>query len=341
MRLPFFIISCFWIHLSAAQTLGGQAAFNFLSFPATARLTALGAVNVSETANDIGLAFNNPALLRSFMHWQLNTTVTTMPGSIKAYHAALGIEAPAIETRFGWGLHYLDYGSIPQTDAGGNILGQFRPQDWVMQVMAGRKYLEKWHYGLTLKFIHSNYGGYTASGLAADVGVQYLDTAAGLSVSLLARNMGTQLKSYVPGNPQDMPFDLQLGVTKRLRNAPFSFSLTTHHLHRLDIRYPDQGTANNSSKFSIDNLMRHAVLATTVYLGDKVEITAGYNYLRRKELRIGDGGNGLTGFSIGGVLLLRRFQVQYARSQYLSNKGYNQFGINLALDQLGGLGRSR
>nr|MBP7558015.1 hypothetical protein [Chitinophagaceae bacterium] len=169
-----------------------------------------------------------------------------------------------------------------------------------------------------------------------DVGVQYLDTAAGLSASLLARNMGTQLKQYVPGQPEDIPFDLQIGISKRLREAPFSFSLTAHHLHQFDIGYREQATR---SRFSADQLLPHFVLATTAYLGDKVELTAGYNYLRRRELRIGEGGNGLTGFSLGAVLLLRKLQIQYARSQYLNNKSYNQFGINLALDQLTGLGR--
>ncbi|MFT3677242.1 MAG: type IX secretion system protein PorQ [Chitinophagaceae bacterium] len=336
MRFFFIILFCGWVLSLQAQTLGGQAAFTFLQMPATPRLTALGGINVSDPANDIGLAFNNPALLQPSLHWQLNTVVTAIAADVKSYHASLGLYAPKIATSFGWGLHYIDYGSVPQTDAAGNVMGRFMPRDWVMQVMASRQYLEKWHYGITLKYIQSAYGSYRSNGIAADVGVQYRDTAAGLSVSLLAKNMGTQLRQYVPGQPEDIPFDLQAGISKRLRQAPFSFSLTAHHLHQFDIGYQDRATR---SRFSIDQLLRHFVLATTVYLGDRVELTAGYNYLRRKELRIGEGGNGLTGFSLGAVLLLRKLQVQYARSQYLNNKAYNQFGINLALDQLTGLGK--
>ncbi|MBN8863420.1 MAG: type IX secretion system protein PorQ [Sphingobacteriales bacterium] len=336
MRFLFIILFCGCLPALQAQTLGGQAAFTFLNMPATPRLSALGGINVSDPANDIGLAFNNPALLRPSMHWQLNTVVTAIAADVKSYHAGLGIYAPKLATSFGWGLHYIDYGSIPQTDASGNVMGRFMPRDWVMQIMASRQYLEKWHYGVTLKFIQSSYGSYQSNGIAVDVGVQYRDTAVGLSASLLAKNMGTQLKQYVSGQPEDIPFDLQIGISKRLREAPFSFSLTAHHLHQFDIGYREQAAG---SRFSADQLLRHFVLATTVYLGDKVELTAGYNYLRRRELRIGEGGNGLTGFSLGAVLLLRKLQVQYARSQYLNNKAYNQFGINLALDQLAGLGR--
>jgi hypothetical protein len=46
-----------------AQTLGGSSVFNFLKLPHTPQLTALGGINVSHPSNDIGLAFNNPALV--------------------------------------------------------------------------------------------------------------------------------------------------------------------------------------------------------------------------------------------------------------------------------------
>ena len=116
--------------------------------------------------------------------------------------------------------------------------------------------------------------------------------------------------------------------------------MTAHHLHRFDLRYndaaynADNDLANDSTKkFIIDKLFGHFVFATTIYLGDKVELQAGYNYLRRKELNIGESGNGLNGFSIGAGVHLNRFSVRYARSHYQNNSGYNQFGLNLALKQ--------
>ncbi|RYZ33122.1 MAG: type IX secretion system protein PorQ, partial [Sphingobacteriales bacterium] len=320
-----------------AQSLGGNSVFNFLKLPNTPQLSALGGVNVSSVSNDVGLAFNNPALLDQAMHTQVNAAFNSFYDGITAYHLSLGYHSPKLNTTFSWGLNYLSYGDVLQTDASGNLLGNFRPTDWVMQVSAARRYLERWHYGMTMKFIHSGYGQYRSNGIAADVGVLYKDTSNGFSASVLAKNMGTQLKKYAGTDAADLPFDLQIGMTKRLQNSPFGFSVTAHHIHQFDLIYNDT-TFNNTNGFGnsnsgLDKFFRHFVVAANIYLGDNVELAMGYNYLRRKELSIGSTGNGLTGFSMGLSLLLNKLQVRYARSQYQNNTAYNQFGLNISLNQ--------
>ena len=329
-----------------AQTLGGSSVFNFLNLPNTPQLTALGGVNVSQPSNDVGLAFNNPALLRPAMHTQMNAVFNNFYAGIKAYHLSLGYHHPGLNTSFSWGLNYLNYGNIPQTDPSGNILGRFRPADWVMQVSASRHYLEKWNYGATLKFINSSYGQYHSNGIAMDVGLSYTDSGKQFSVSVLAKNMGFQLKKYDGTDPDDLPFDLQLGLTKRLENAPFSFSFTAHHLHLFNIRYQDTvfnntiGFENGSSGAAFpDKLFRHFVFATTIHAGDKIEGIIAYNHLRRKELNIGAAGNGLNGFSLGLGVLLEKLQLRYARAYFQNNTAYNQVGLNMQLNKYFGLGR--
>jgi hypothetical protein len=113
--------------------------------------------------------------------------------------------------------------------------------------MASRKYHERFQYGLTMKYINSNYGQYRSSGLAFDVGLSYYDTANQLQVSVAVKNMGTQLNTYDGSNrKEELPFDLQAGITKRLANAPFQFSLTAHHLQKFNTYYND--TAFNASE---------------------------------------------------------------------------------------------
>ena len=314
--------------------------------PIHQQLSGLGGVNVSHISNDVGLAFNNPALLRPEMHTQLNTVFNGFYDGITAYHLSFGFHSDKLNTNFLWGLNYINYGGIQQTDASGNIYGEFKPTDWVMQVAASRSYLEKWNYGATLKFINSNYGQYKSNGIAVDVGILYRDSVKLFSASLLAKNMGFQLRKYDGTDPGDLPFDLEVGVSKKLENAPLGFSFTAHHLHQFDISYNDNtfndenGFVNGSnSKFTFDKLFRHFVVAANVYLGDKVEVDVGYNYLKRKELNIGNSGNGLTGFSLGVSLLLNKLQIRYARSHYQNNIGYNQFGLNMELNQYFGLGK--
>lgn len=344
MKSYLFIIVILFCNLSQAQTLGGNSVFNFLKLTNTPQLTALGGVNVSQPSNDVGLAFNNPALLKSTMHTEMNAVFNSFYSNIKVYHLSLGYRNEKLNTNFCWGLNYLNYGNVPETDASGNIFGKFRATDWVMQLSASRSYASMWNYGATVKFISSSYGQYHSNGLALDVGVLFHDTANFFSASILAKNMGAQLKKYPGTEADDLPFDLQIGVTKRLAKAPFSFSLTAQHLHRFNISYDDT-LFNNDNGFSnrdehlTGKLFDHFVLASTLYIGDHVETIVGYNFLRRRELNIGNEGNGLNGFSLGVGVLFGKLQLRYARAYYQNGSAYNQLGLNLKLNEYFGLGR--
>jgi hypothetical protein len=346
VRLQFFILLVFVSPLTEGQTLGGSAVFSFLNLPNTPQLTGLGGVNVSQVSQDVGMAFYNPALLDKGMHAQLNAVFNNFYAGITAYHLSAAYHSEPLHTNFLWGVQYLNYGDIDQTDAGGALLGSFRPTDWTTQFSASRRYLQHWTYGMSLRFISSNYGQYRSSGLAADVGVLYHDSAQLFSASVLAKNMGWQLKSY-GGAAEDLPFDLVAGVTQRLAHAPFGFSITADHLHQFDIRYNDTlfnsagqpESGNSNGQFTFDKLFRHIVIATQVYVGDHLEFTVGYNHLRRQELNIGQAGNGLNGFSLEAGALFSKLQIRYARAYYQNNTAYNQFGLNLSLNKYFGLGK--
>lgn len=347
MWLRTIIPALFLCSVINAQTLGGSSVFNFLKLPNTPQLTGLGGINISQTSNDVGMAFNNPALLVSTMHTQMNAVFNSFYADIKTYHLSLAYHSEQLNTNFLWGLHYFNYGDIQQTDAAGNILGSFRPTDWAMQISASRHYLEKWNYGFTIKFINSNYGIYRSNGLAADAGILYNDTTHLFSASVLAKNMGFQLKKYDDGSPEDLPFDLEIGMTKRLAHAPFGFSITAYQIHQFDIRYNDTtfnndntfGSNDADKKFVFDKIFRHFVIASQIYIGDHIEVSLGYNHLRRQELNINDAGNGLNGFSIEVGALFNKIQIRYARAYYQNNTAYDQLGLNLQLNKYFGLGK--
>jgi hypothetical protein len=340
MRLVLLILLIgFFLLPAQSQTLGGNSVYNFLKLSNTPQLTGLGGINISNQSADIGLAFNNPALLQDEMHSQASFVFNSFYAGIKNYHLMTGYHHEKWATNFAFGINYFSYGNIPETDLTGNILGSFRPVDYVIQVSASRRYQERWHYGATLKFIHSGYGNYTSSGLALDMGLTYTDTANLLQVSLVLKNMGAQLSSYTGSAAGDLPFDMQMGISKKLARAPLQFSVTAHSLHRFDIRYNDTAFNNengidlnpNGKKYIFDKLFRHIVVAAQLFIGDKVEISTAYNHLRRKELNIGQSANGLNGFSLGLGVLLKKIQLRYARSYYQNNSGYNQFGLNIRL----------
>jgi len=325
--------------LAKGQTLGGVAAYNFMRLPATPLLTAAGGVNVSYETDDAGLAANNPALLHLRLHGQLALGFNAFLAGIRQYSASGAFHHERSSTSFGGQINFLHYGQIEETDASGNIMGSFRPVDFVVQASAARNYRERWQYGLTVKWIHSSYQQYGSSAIAFDAGVLYRDSANGFTASLLAKNMGFQLASYA-GEPQDLPFDLQAGFTKRLSKSPFGFSVTAQHLHRFDISYRDT-VFNNENDITGGNgffskLMNHFTVAAHIYVGSHLEGTIGYNHLRRNELSMGDSGNGLSGFAAGLRVKYEKLQVQLAHTTYQRGISHTQLGLNLQLARMFG-----
>jgi len=328
--------------ISNAQTIGGSSAYNFLKLPSTPLLTAAGGVNTSYITNEVGLSANNPALFNADLHSQLNLSFNSFLSGIKTYSLTGAYQYDRLNTSLGGHIYFVDYGSIPFTDAAGNVNGSFHPVDYMVQVSAARKYLDKWNYGGSLKFINSNYQLYKSSALALDFGILYSDSSNHFSASILAKNMGFQLKTYA-AESEDLPFDFEIGITKRLEKAPLGFSVTAQHLHQFNILYNDAGfnTENNFSSGNnfFNKVLNHFVMASHIYLGNNLEATLGYNHLRRQELNIGSSGNGLNGFSMGVRIKFSKLQLLYARSNYQRNISYNQLGLTLTLNEFSGLGK--
>lgn len=319
----------------SAQTLGGSSLFNFLKSPATPQLSALGGIHISSSGNDVGMAFNNPSLLRENMNGQVNLAFSSFAG-IKQLQTFGSWYHQSSETSFGAGLNYFSYGSLNSTDDAGNILGEFKPRDMVLQVAAARQYSDRIHYGATLKFIQSNYGIYRSNAIAFDAGIHYADST-GWQLSLVLKNMGAQLKAYAGTEKDDLPFDIQFGVSRQLNKAPIRLSLTAHHLQRFDMLYNDtafnnQNGIENSDSF-LDKSLNHLVVGVQIFPSKNLELSAGYNFLRRSELRITNGSNGLAGFSVGAGLLFKKFNLRYARSMFQKSIASNQLGLNLLLSE--------
>lgn len=317
-----------------AQTLGGNAVFNFLNQPISAKQAALGGINASSIGKDLGMAFYNPALLRDEMHGGLSAGFYSFAQGLQQYGFNTAFHASKYKSNFSIGLQYLDYGSITQTDASGNILGNFQPKDYVIQLGFSKQYHEHWWYGMNAKFIGSNYGQYQSNGIGFDVGLAYHDVESALQATVLVKNMGAQLKTYDGLQPkEELPFDLQIGITKRLEKAPFQFSITAHHLHQWNILYSDtsfnqiEGNNLNRGNSGTQKLLSHLVFSTEVFLSEKFQVNAGLNLLRRQSLNAYNLTNGLNGFTLGFGLLLDKLHVHYATGFYQQNL-FHQVSLN-------------
>lgn len=314
-----------------SQTLGGSSTYNFLKMQWVPQASALGGRNVSMFNNDVGLFNDNPSLLRYYHHGNIAANFASIAPTINGLFGAGAYHHENWNTTFGLGIAHLQYGNEIQTDAAGNIMGNFTAYDQMISFAASRSYGERWFYGASVKFINSRYGAYTSMGIASDIGINYYDEESMIQAGFVAKNMGVQIKTYA-NHPEDLPFDLLLGVTKQLEKAPIRFSLTAQRLHQFNLIYNDESfntdSYGNSVKIGFGTkLMSHLIAGADFLIGEKVVVSAGYNFLRRKELMIRNLANGLTGFGYGIKLNLKGLQFQYARTHYQST--YSQHQVSL------------
>jgi hypothetical protein len=205
-------------------------------------------------------------------------------------------------------------------------LGDFSAYDMALVVGWGRILHPGFSIGSNLKFIYSDMYKTNSSGVAIDVAGTYFNDKTHFCVTLAARNAGRQLNPYTTGDVQPLPFDLQLGVSKRLLHVPLRISVLAHHLQKWDIRYdnpadvsvdPLTGLPVEERKLSAfsDKLMRHFVIGAELAPSKSFSLRVGYNYQRRKELAV-DTRLSTVGISWGFGLRIKKLYFSYARSAY-------------------------
>ena len=77
------LVSGFILQANAQQAAGGKAVFNFLNLQPSARATALGGWATGHRDVDLGLAWQNPALLDSLFNNQLSISFSNHFSDIK------------------------------------------------------------------------------------------------------------------------------------------------------------------------------------------------------------------------------------------------------------------
>jgi hypothetical protein len=334
---------------SDAQVIGGSRVFEFLRLSASPHISALGGMVVANPSPDLMMGYGNPALLRPEFHSTLGLNHNIYYAGSQFSNFLYAHHVDEWNTTLGVGVQFLNYGKFTYTDGLGNIYGEGQASDYAIHLIASKSYKERWRYGAAIKFAQAQYTNGKSSALAADIGVVYADTNNKWYVGGAFKNAGYQIKRFDPSiDRQPLPFDLQIGVTKKFKKAPFSIMVLAHHLYTWDIRYDNPTDANNTSllfgdenkkekNYFADKLFRHFVFAADVQLGKRLELSVGYNHLRRSELAL-DEKKGASGFSFGAGLYLNKFVIHYARSYYHIVGPFNEIGINIKLNQLIGLG---
>ena len=196
---------------------------------------------------------------------------------------------------------YVDYGKMKQTTAENVQIGEFSAKDIVLSGYFSYMLSDLWSGGIAAKLLTSYIGGYNSLAMGIDVGINYYNPDKGWSASLVAKNMGGQLKAY-DDNYESMPLDVQLGVSKQLIHTPLRFHATLVDLNHLNYK-----------------LIHHLVTGIDILFSDQVWVGAGYNFRRANEMSItsiDEESNHGAGFSCGAGINLHRFKINLAYGKY-------------------------
>lgn len=318
-KTPAFIL-CILLSfaLNVQAQIGGQRGFTFLELPASAKQAALGGVNVTAGGHDVNMVSANPGLLNAEMDNQLSLSYVGYLADIRQSNLAYAFNT----TKYGrWAasINYLNYGDFVQRDATGAVEGTFNVNDYTLGITHARQ-VDAFTMGATAKVAVSSMAGNKAVGILGDAGVAFKHPEKDFTVGLAFKNVGYQVKPFDEGERQPMPWDAQLGVSYKPEHMPIRLSVTAHRLYQFDIVYLDpnasgqldeNGNEVKEEKKLGDKIARHFVAGAEFVFSKNFNLRAGYNHLRRKELRLDNGGGG-AGFSMGAMLRVRSFELNYS-----------------------------
>ena len=329
-------IGLIFISTFGYSQIGGSRSFSFLQLPSSAKITALGGYTSIANDADLSSITQNPSLLNQRMDntWSLN--ICNYFQDIQYGYIGTAYNVKDIGM-FAIGLNYINYGTFVLRDDIGNELGTFKANENTFNVSYSRAF-RKFKYGVSSKFLFSSLESYRSSGVALDLGGSYTDSASGLGLSFSLLNVGSQVKTFA-GNTESIPFEARFAVSKKLKHAPFRFTLTLHDLQKFDLTYEDAFNSSNQIDLSTglpikkeytiaDKLMRHVSLGTELLFSENFNIRVGYNHQLRKELSIEER-PGTVGFSWGFGIRVKKINFSYGSAKYHLAGNTNMFSLSV------------
>lgn len=284
----------------AAKAQDSRTGYNFLRLPVSAHAAALGGDNISIIEDDESMIFNNPALLSSVSDKTINLNyMNYMSGANTASAAFSRIikERASVAAS----AQFIDYGKMKEMDENNVQTGEFSAKDISIAGYFSYMLTERIAGGITAKFVTSYIGDYNSIAMGIDLGLNYYDPEKEWSVSLVAKNLGGQMKAY-DDQYDRMPIDVQLGASKRFAHMPFRLSATLVDLNHLDYKF-----------------INHLVMGADIIISPTIWVGVGYNFRRANEMKIteadGSSSHGAC-LSFGAGINLERFKLNLAYGKY-------------------------
>lgn len=330
------VISSGFGYIPDVRGEGGSSTYDFLNIPTSAHAYAMGGSGIAIIDDDVALADQNPALLGPEIERQASLGYMHYMGSGNFAGARFGMGAGDYSA-WAVGLRYLNYGSLTQYDPSGVAGGTFTPSDFVFEGSYSRDITDRWRGGVNFNIIHSHYDIYTAWALSVDLGVNYYDEVHDLSLSMVIRNAGGQVKRFDRAYNR-LPFDVQFGYMQGLGASPFSLAITARNLTRWNLPYyvhakDSAGDEQVLKSTFFSNFFRHLTFGLQYQPTEKFWIALGYDYKTATDMSVYHRSI-LSGFSVGAGLRVRGFGVGVAFAQPHNKATTLMLNLNCSLGEL-------
>ena len=302
-------LRCFLFIIGIPITIfsqNGNSSFEFVNTDFSSRSIAMGGSLISIYDNDISIAQTVPSILNNSMDNKIGFNFIDYFTDIKMVSFDFSKSINNVGC-ISLGFSSTDYGEFQRTNEIGEQQSTFSASDQIFSLGIGRLLMQNLSFGVNLKFLNSNYDSYSSYALSSNVSSTYFNNDKTFTTTLLLKNIGKQISSF-SSVKEDIPFEIQFGLSKKLEHLPFRYSIVLQHLNRYDISNDyslNSFTNNETGEIELQEesiaktLLRHIVIGGELNLfKENFFVRGGFDFQRRFDLTI-DSYNGMVGFSFG------------------------------------------
>jgi len=319
--------------------VGGESVYKFLNISTSARQTALGGKTLT-LIDDVNQPLWNPSVINENLDNQLAVNYSSYLAGINIGSVSY---AKTISRRFGTihgSVKYINYGSLIEADESGVITGTFSASDVAISI--GYAVNLPWtnlYAGASFKVINSTISNYSSTGIATDFGLLYYNPHQPFVITLVVRNVGTQLSSF-NNELEKLPLEVMLGGSYQLENVPIKWYLTLDNLQKWNVSVSNpsnqisdiEGNITEEKVSFLNNAMRHFIVGVELFPESAINLRLGYNFRKSQEYKL-QNVRTFGGISFGFGLKMNTFKLNYAYSKVHTAANVSTFSLQIDLDK--------
>ena len=337
MKIIKFLFLIFFFNVNAQ--VAGESVYQFLNISSSPRQLALGGKEITYFGSNVNQPLINPSSINVLMDNNFSINYSNYISDISYGSASYAYTFDNRSNTLHFGVSYIDYGNFDGYDEQGNSTNSFTGKESAISVGYSTKINNlPVYFGANIKLITSTLEQYNSLGLSSDIGFLYINDNSDLNIGFVIRNIGVQLKAY-DENKEKLPFEVDLGFSQLLENAPLRWNITIENLQKWNIGLSNpsriisdlDGNVTTEKVSFLNNLFRHLIVGAEIFPENSFNVRVGYNFKRGEELKIIDQSN-FSGLTFGFGMKFNKLQVNYSHAKFSSAANTSLIGMIIDLN---------